>query len=106
MLEPGERLDQTAMNEVREETGLIVEPIRLLGIFSNDHYHFKYPHGDEIKYASSLIRCRVVGGELAADKDEVVDARFFAPDALPELPPRHAIRVNVALQDSTEIILS
>ena len=106
MLEPGERLDQTAGNEVREETGLIIEPVRLLGVYSNEHYRFKYPHGDEIKYASSLFRCRVVGGELAADQDEVSDARFFPVDALPEMPPRHAIRVRAAIRNGRETVIS
>lgn len=39
-IEPGERLDQAAVREVREETGLEVEPVALIGVYSDPEYIF------------------------------------------------------------------
>ena len=44
-LEPGERLDQAIVREVREEIGLEIEPTALIGVYSDPAYVFTYPNG-------------------------------------------------------------
>jgi len=105
MLELGERLDQTAAAEIEEETGLVVEPERLLGIYSDRKYEFKYPHGDEVKVVSSLFRCRIVGGTLQPDGEEISETRFFAPDALPDLRERQVSRVADAIANRPGVVV-
>ena len=106
MMELGERLDQTAASEIKEETGLDVAPERLVGIYTNDTYQLRYPNGDELKVASSLFRCRITGGTLQPDMDEVSAARFFAPDELPPLSPRYHNRVADAIANRPGVVLS
>lgn len=106
MIELGERIDQTVINELREETGLEVEPERLIGIHSNSDYVVRFPHGDVVKAASVLFRCRLVGGRLRPDHDEILEARFFEPEQLPELPIRYKHRVATALSNSPETAIS
>lgn len=97
-MELGERIDQTVINEIFEETGLWVEPVRVLGVYSDERFEVVYPNGDQMKYVSTLFLCRVVGGTLAADGEESLELRYFAPDALPPLPLRQRERIEQGLR--------
>ena len=99
VMEPGERLDQCLAREVQEETGLDVEPERLIGVYSDpDVNQITYPNGDQIHIVSATFECRVVGGQLRPDGDESLEVAYFAPDALPEtLVSAHHIRIQDAL---------
>lgn len=103
-LEVGERIDQTVVNEVFEETGLHVEPTRLVGVYSDERFRMTYPHGDKVKIVSTMLACRVLDGELRADGKESLEVRFFSPDALPPLPEFHAIRVQDGLARRPEAV--
>ena len=81
-LEPGERLDQAV---VREETGLKVEPVALIGVYSDPAYIFAYPNGDQVQPIIAFFECQVVGGTLQPDMDEILEARYYGPED--ELPP-------------------
>lgn len=68
-----ETIEETALREVREESGLVVELDELLGVYS-----FEWPgRGVLILYSA-----HPVGGELAPGYD-AEEARFFAPQELP-----------------------
>jgi ADP-ribose pyrophosphatase YjhB (NUDIX family) len=99
LMEPGERLVDCLVREVREETGLEVEPMRLVGVYSDPAYtHVTYPNGDQIQFVSATFECRVVGGLLAADHDESLEVVYFPPDDLPEpIVCDHAFRIRDAL---------
>ena len=84
-LDPGERLDQAVVREVREETGLEVEPAALIGVYSDPAYTFTYPNGDRVQPITAFFECRVVGGTLQPDLDEILEGRYFGPED--ELPP-------------------
>jgi 8-oxo-dGTP pyrophosphatase MutT (NUDIX family) len=103
-MEIGERLDQTIIREVREETGLEVKPTRLVGIYSDQDFCFTYPSGDQVKAVSTLFECHIIGGQLQADGVESLKVEFFSPDALPPMIPRHARRVRDALINREEAI--
>jgi ADP-ribose pyrophosphatase YjhB (NUDIX family) len=96
-VELGERVDETVISEVFEETGLHVEPTRLIGIYSDERYRITYPHGDKVKIVSTLLACHVVGGQLQADGHESLEVRFFPPHELPPLPQWHANRIRDGL---------
>ena len=103
-IELGERVDQTVINEVFEETGLHVEPTRLVGVYSDEQFRVTYPHGDKVKIVSTLLACRVVGGQLQADGAESLEVGFFAPETLPPLPDFHALRVRHGLAARREAL--
>ena len=72
-----ERVDEAAVREMREETGLAVEVTGLFGVFP-----FGSPRAG---YGSFILfRGRVVGGELHPD-DDAVEVAFFGPDEIPDL---------------------
>jgi ADP-ribose pyrophosphatase YjhB (NUDIX family) len=98
-MELGERVDQTLVREVEEESGLRVEPRRLLGVYSGPELFLTYPNGDRAYVVASSFDCRIVGGEPRPDGRETVEVRFFPVDRLPPLPARHRIRVEDALSN-------
>ena len=66
MLEVGEPLTAGVVREVREETGLTVQPLELVELLDRIHRD-----GDRIRYHYVIADylCRVVGGELKAASD-------------------------------------
>jgi ADP-ribose pyrophosphatase YjhB (NUDIX family) len=105
-MELGERIDQTAVREAREETGLEVEVVRLTGVYSDPKWRMTYPHGDSAQVFIANFECRVTGGALHIDGVETIDLRWSPLDALPDdLPERHRVRVEDALAGKREAIV-
>jgi mutator protein MutT len=85
-MELGERAAEAVVREVREETGLQVEPVALIGVYSDPEYAFDYPNGDRVQPVTIFFECRVVGGEFRPDMREIMGARYFGPeDELPAM---------------------
>jgi 8-oxo-dGTP diphosphatase len=82
VLEVGELVHEAAVREAREETGLIVEPGELLGVYDRVLRDTE----KRVQYHYVLIDffCRVVGGELSAGSD-AAEVRWFTRDELPAL---------------------
>src|SRR5258708_29923336 len=82
VLECGETLREAVVREAREETGLVVEPDEMLGVYE------RVIRGDEgpVRYHYVLIDflCRPIGGDLKAGSD-AADVRWFTRDELPAL---------------------
>ena len=77
-MEPDEPIDEAAVREVREETGLDIRLKRVVGLYSKP--------GE-----GSLAVCfegEVVGGNLKADH-EITECRYFPHDRLPEATREH-----------------
>jgi len=85
-IDPGEAPAEALIREVREETGLVVRPYKLLGVFGgSDGFRHVYPSGDIVEYMVALFTCEVVGGKLEIGDDESLELRFFSPDEMPPL---------------------
>jgi len=99
IMEPGERLVDCLRREVWEETGLEVEPLRVVGVYSDPAYtHVTYSNGDQVQFVSTTFECRVVGGTLKIDGDESLEVAYFRPEALPKpVIADHAQRIADAL---------
>ena len=98
-VEPGESVAEAVVREVREETGLEVEPVRLIGVYSSPAHHqiVTYPDGNVIHYVSSAFECRITGGEIACGPESLA-CEWFPPDQLPpSLMPIARIRITDAL---------
>jgi len=75
-IEADESVEQAAVRECKEETGLNVELLELFGVYS-------FPEGPVQSGIIIFYRARPVGGELEAG-DDAQDVGVFPPDALPE----------------------
>jgi 8-oxo-dGTP diphosphatase len=82
VLEVGEMVREAAVREAREETGLMVEPGDLLGVYDRI---LRDPE-QRVQYHYVLIDflCRPVGGELLAASD-AAEVRWFRREELPQL---------------------
>jgi glycerol-1-phosphatase len=97
-LELGESLEQALHREVREETGLEVRVLRLIGVYSDPRITtMGYPDGRVLHYVTGLFECRVASGFPRVDH-ESLELDWFDPRQLPEpFSPNHLPRVQDAL---------
>ena len=85
-IEPDETPADAVVREVWEETGLLIAPAQVLGVYGGPDFVVRYPNGDETQYVSTIFSCVVRGGALAADGTETIAARFWTADEARNLP--------------------
>ena len=71
----GESVGQAVIREVREETGLDVEPTGLVGIYSDPGHVIAYANGEVRQEFSICFTARVVGGGVSAADEESTEVR-------------------------------
>jgi ADP-ribose pyrophosphatase YjhB (NUDIX family) len=93
VLELGETIHDGLRREVREETGLDVEPIALTGVYKNMNRGI----------IALVFRCKITGGALAVN-DEAADFRWATESQVPGLMDEaYAIRVLDALHETADL---
>lgn len=89
-LEAGELPTEGVVREVREETGLIVMPVRLVGMF--------FSHRDQDSLLILMFRCLQRGGEVETS-EESLSVGFYPTHTLPRPMTRlHRERLTQVLQ--------
>ncbi len=88
-IEDGESAEECAVREMKEETGLDVEPIRLTGIYSD-------PKRDPRGIIAAAYIVRRIGGEIRGG-DDAAEARWFDIGSMPHLCSDHGKIVADAL---------
>jgi ADP-ribose pyrophosphatase YjhB (NUDIX family) len=90
VLEVDEAVADGLQREVREETGLVVEPMALTGVYKNMRRGI----------VALVFRCRVIGGELTTN-EEVCAFRWATRDEVRSfLSEAYAVRVLDALDQA------
>ncbi len=93
-MEVGEAIADTAVREVKEETGLDVEPERVVGIYSNPQHVIEYADGEVRQQFSICFACRLAGGQVALS-DESSEVGFFTPAEIEAMPMHESIRLRI-----------
>jgi ADP-ribose pyrophosphatase YjhB (NUDIX family) len=93
-MEVGETIAQTAVREVKEETGLDVAVQRLVGIYSDPRHVVEYSDGEVRQQFSVCFACAVTGGRLATSS-ESRRVGFFAPEDIEAMPVHDSIRLRI-----------
>jgi len=57
-MEPGETLEEVAIRELQEESGLQARSVQLLDVFSGPDYFFRYPNGDQTYSVIHLFQAK------------------------------------------------
>ena len=77
----GERIAETVVREVREETGLEVEVTGIVGVYSDPGHVIAYSDGEVRQEFNLCFAARLVGGQLSVS-DESTEVRWVTPTAI------------------------
>lgn len=83
LMDLGESFEEVAKREVLEETGLVVENLKLINVFSGSEYYLKVPNGDELYSVTAVYYTRDVSGEMKIDYSESEKMQYFSINNLP-----------------------
>ncbi|MGW1741337.1 NUDIX hydrolase [Nocardia sp. NPDC001965] len=100
-LEAGETVAQAVVREVREETGIEVDVIELVGVFSNPEHVIAYDDGEVRQEFSICFRAQPIGGDLRTS-EESTEVEWVRPTELSErdIHPSILLRIQKGLEDS------
>jgi len=93
-MEAGESIGETVVREVKEETGLVVEPVSILGVYSNPRHVVEYGDGEVRQQFSICFVCKAAGGQLATS-EESLEVGFFTPAEIESMPMHDSIRLRI-----------
>ena len=83
VLEPGETIQDCLRREVREETGLDVEPVAVTGIYQNMTRNI----------IALVFRCKITGGDLATNEEATAFRWASETDVITLAVEAYAVRV-------------
>lgn len=97
-MEIGERVEETAIRELQEETGLVAQRAELIDIFSGPEYFYVYPNGDQTDTVIVLYRMYDLSGRIQITDGESLELKFFPPDAFPYPLEKRTAKILEELQ--------
>lgn len=83
LVELGESVEEAAIREIKEESGLDVAITSLYGVYSK--YFAKYENKDEAQTIVHVFKAKMIGGKLIEKNDESVELKFFDVNDIPPL---------------------
>ena len=95
VMELGESISDCVIREVKEETGLLVDPKRIVGIYSDPKHVFAYDDGEVRQEFSICFACEVLSGEQEVSS-ESYEVAFFEERDVADLPMVDSIRVRLS----------
>lgn len=77
-IDPNELPADAAVRECFEETGLLVRPEGVIGVFGGPEFLVHYPNGDVAYYTTIAFSVTIVGGSHIPRDGEMSELRYFA----------------------------
>jgi len=93
-MEIGESISETVKREVKEETGLEVEPEYVTGIYSDPKHIIEYSDGEIRQEFSLCFACQIVKGDLRVS-EESLELAFFSPQEIERLNMHESTRLRI-----------
>jgi ADP-ribose pyrophosphatase YjhB (NUDIX family) len=91
----GESITDTAVREVREETGLDVEVVRLTGTYTNPNHVMAYDDGEVRQQFSLCFVANLVGGTPREDGVETKQVKWVEPEEIERLNMHPSMRMRI-----------
>lgn len=85
MPRPFETPADSVVRTTFEETGLLIEPLRIIGIFGGMECSVTYRDGDQLAFVATAFEARILSGTQRTD-DEHFMTRHVAASEVPDLP--------------------
>ena len=89
-----ETIEETAIRELKEETGILANQLELVTVLSGRDYYFEYPNGDKLCTVIVLFKVCHYSNSLKVSDDESKELRFFSLEQLPLLESRAKVILN------------
>lgn len=90
----GETIGRTVAREVKEETGVDVEPIDIIGIYSDPAHIIAYTDGEVRQQFSICFRARYIGGDLQTSS-ESSEVHWISRENLAKLKIHRSIKIRI-----------
>lgn len=90
----GESISETVVREVKEETGLDVQPDSIIGIYTNPNHIIAFSDGEVRQEFSLCFSCTISGGALRVSEESDAVA-FFSPQETARLKIHPSIRLRI-----------
>ena len=98
-----ETIEDTAIGELKEETGICAEELELVTVLSGKDYYFEYPNGDQMCTVIVLFKVMNYSGTLKASDNESAALEFFSLTDLPILEARAEKIIQKILDQTIQI---
>ncbi len=95
-----ETIEETAIRELKEETGICAEELELVTVLSGKEYYFEYPNGDKMCTVIVLFKVLNYNGTVEISDGESKALAFYPLDDLPVMESR-AERIIQKILDQT-----
>ena len=95
-----ETIEETAIRELKEETGICAEELQLVTVLSGKEFYFEYPNGDKMCTVIVLFKVLHYNGTIKVSDSESNALKFFPLTDLPIMESR-AERIIQKILDKT-----
>ena len=98
-----ETIEETAIRELKEETGINAEKLELVTVLSGKEYYFEYPSGDKMCTVIVLFKVLNYSGKIKVNDNESKKLKFFPLDKLPNMESRAKAIIDKILNGTIKI---
>lgn len=85
----GESFEETAKREVKEETNLDIDDLKMVKVLSGKDTYREYPNGDKLYDVTAVFVTNEYHGILKISDDESKELKFFDVNNLPDNMTNH-----------------
>jgi ADP-ribose pyrophosphatase YjhB (NUDIX family) len=98
-LDPGESAAEGCVREVQEETGLEIEILRLIGVYSSPDFLVVFQDGNQVQFVSLCFEGRITGGSMTTSS-ETTEVGFYDQEQIAGLDvmETHLARISDGIQ--------
>lgn len=84
-IEPGETPAEAVTREAFEETGLIIKPEQIIGVYGGKDQRYTYINGHQVEYVTIVFHCSITGGSINGNNEEMKELCYFPEDKIPSI---------------------